>query len=83
MHHRSHDQGVCIQGWADTPSSGRYASYWNAFLFEGMLPHKQYRGKAALDRMKCFEGMPAPYDKKKRMVIPAALKVLRMNLVVE
>ena len=48
-------------------------------LFEGMLPHKQHRGKAALDRMKSFEGMPAPYDKKKRMVIPAALKVLRMK----
>ena len=44
-----------------------------------MLPHKQHRGKAALDRMKCFEGMPAPYDKQKRMVIPAALKVMRMK----
>merc|ERR1712060_577989 len=37
------------------------------------------RGGAALDRLKCFEGIPHPYDRKKRMVIPAALKVLRLK----
>jgi large subunit ribosomal protein L13Ae len=26
-----------------------------------------------------FEGIPEPYDKKKRVVVPAALKVLRMR----
>merc|ERR1712085_8059 len=45
----------------------------------GMVPHKTARGAAALDRMKCFEGMPHPYDRKKRLVIPAALKVLRLK----
>lgn len=25
-----------------------------------------------------FEGIPAPYDKKKRMVVPNALQVIRM-----
>merc|ERR1712141_13737 len=45
----------------------------------GMLPHKLKRGKEALDRMKRFEGIPAPYDRKQRMVIPAALKVLRLK----
>eukprot|EP00405_Crypthecodinium_cohnii_P002637 CAMPEP_0194765530 /NCGR_PEP_ID=MMETSP0323_2-20130528/26870_1 /TAXON_ID=2866 ORGANISM="Crypthecodinium cohnii, Strain Seligo" /NCGR_SAMPLE_ID=MMETSP0323_2 /ASSEMBLY_ACC=CAM_ASM_000346 /LENGTH=200 /DNA_ID=CAMNT_0039695255 /DNA_START=72 /DNA_END=674 /DNA_ORIENTATION=- len=45
----------------------------------GMVPHKTPRGAAALDRLKCFEGMPHPFDRKKRMVIPAALKVLRLR----
>jgi large subunit ribosomal protein L13Ae len=45
----------------------------------GMVPHKTERGKAALKRLQCFEGMPAPYDKKKRMVVPTALKILRLK----
>ena len=44
-----------------------------------MLPHKLARGKEALDRLKVFEGIPPPYDKQRRMVVPAALKVLRLN----
>merc|ERR1711971_1545030 len=45
----------------------------------GMVPHKTARGHAALDRLKAFEGMPHPYDLKKRMVIPTCLKVLRLR----
>ncbi|CAI5461847.1 unnamed protein product [Closterium sp. Yama58-4] len=45
----------------------------------GMIPHKIPRGAAALDRLKAFEGIPAPYDKMKRLVIPDALKVLRLK----
>merc|ERR1712059_162960 len=37
------------------------------------------RGKAALKRLQTFEGIPPPFDKKKRMVIPSALKVLRLK----
>lgn len=44
-----------------------------------MLPHKTARGAAALQRLKVFEGIPHPYDTKKRMVVPQALKVLRMK----
>jgi large subunit ribosomal protein L13Ae len=44
-----------------------------------MIPHKTKRGAAALERLKAFEGVPAPYDKMKRMVIPDALKVLRLQ----
>lgn len=44
-----------------------------------MLPHKLARGKAAIQRIKLFEGVPAPYDKKKKMVVPAALRVLRLK----
>jgi large subunit ribosomal protein L13Ae len=32
-----------------------------------------------MERVKTFEGVPAPYDKVKRMVIPDALKVLRLQ----
>lgn len=45
----------------------------------GMVPHKTARGAAALERLKLFEGMPPPYDRKKKMVIPAALRVLRLK----
>merc|ERR1712113_567480 len=45
----------------------------------GMIPHKTARGAAALDRLKSFEGIPHPYDRKKRIVIPHCLKVLRLR----
>lgn len=45
----------------------------------GMMPYKTKRGAASLERLKAFEGIPAPYDKTKRMVIPDALKVLRLK----
>merc|ERR1712055_1276623 len=45
----------------------------------GMLPHYTKRGKAALMRIKAFEGVPPPYDKMKRMVVPDALKALRLR----
>ena len=51
--------------------------FWRSL--RGMLPHKSPRGKAALDRLRVFEGIPYPYDQKKRMVVPEALKVLRMK----
>ncbi|KAI7861949.1 60S ribosomal protein L16 [Spinellus fusiger] len=45
----------------------------------GMVPHKTARGAAALDRIKVFEGVPPPYDRTKRRVIPDALRVLRLK----
>ena len=44
-----------------------------------MVPHKTKRGAKALERMKTFEGVPPPYDKVKRLVVPDALKVLRLK----
>ncbi|GCB18226.1 60S ribosomal protein L16 [Aspergillus awamori] len=32
----------------------------------GMIPHKTARGAAAMEHLKVFEGVPPPYDKKKR-----------------
>lgn len=43
-------------------------------LVRRMIPHKTKRGAAALARLKAYEGVPPPYDKIKRMVIPDALK---------
>ncbi len=45
----------------------------------GMVPHKTARGAAALERLKVYEGVPQPYDKQKLMVVPDALKVLRLR----
>jgi len=50
---------------------------WRAV--RGMLPHKTKRGMAALERLKVFEGVPPPYDKIKRVVVPDALKVTRLR----
>lgn len=47
--------------------------FWRTL--RGMMPHKTQRGAAALQRLKVFEGIPAPYDKVKRMVVPGALTV--------
>ena len=32
-----------------------------------------------MERLKTFEGVPPPYDKKKRVVVPQALRVLRLK----
>lgn len=45
----------------------------------GMIPHKTARGAHALERLKAFEGIPPPYDTMKRMVVPQALRVLRLR----
>lgn len=45
----------------------------------GMIPHKTARGAAALQRLKLYEGMPPPYDRQKKFVIPQALRVLRLK----
>ena len=48
-------------------------------VIRGMLPHKTDRGAAALNRLKVFEGVPPPYDKMKRMVVPGAIRALRLR----
>jgi len=44
-----------------------------------MLPHKIAIGAQALGRLKIFEGVPAPYDTKKREVIPDALRAVKLS----
>ncbi|XP_049623490.1 60S ribosomal protein L13a-like [Suncus etruscus] len=45
--------------------------FWRTM--RGMFPHKTKRGQAALDRLKVFDGIPPPYDKKKH------IKVVRLK----
>ncbi|GAU42991.1 hypothetical protein TSUD_188650 [Trifolium subterraneum] len=44
------------------------------YSYRLMIPHKTKRREAALARLKVYEGIPPPYDKIKRMVVPDALK---------
>merc|ERR1712072_299135 len=48
-------------------------------IVRGMIPHKTARGAAAMSRLKVFDGMPEPYYKKKKMVVPQALRVTRLK----
>ncbi|XP_075980000.1 ribosomal protein L13A [Anticarsia gemmatalis] len=41
----------------------------------GMIPHKTERGKSALRRLRAYDGCPPPYDSRRRVVVPAALRV--------
>ena len=50
--------------------------FWRTI--RGMVPHKTKRGAEALGRLKVFEGIPPPYDKMKKSVVPSALKNMRM-----
>ncbi|XP_017560432.2 60S ribosomal protein L13a [Pygocentrus nattereri] len=65
------------------PSRGPYHFRAPSRIFwrtvRGMLPHKTKRGQAALERLKVFDGIPPPYDKRKRVVVPAALKIVRLK----
>lgn len=45
----------------------------------GMLPHNNKRGKEALGRLKAFEGIPPPYNQRKRMIVPSALRIIRLK----
>jgi large subunit ribosomal protein L13Ae len=50
---------------------------WRAI--KGMVPRKTQRGKAALERLKIFEGVPFPYSHRKRQVMPRAMRVVRLQ----
>lgn len=45
----------------------------------GMLPRKTKRGEEALKKLKAFEGIPPEFSKKKRMVVPDALRVTHLR----
>ncbi|GJS69289.1 60S ribosomal protein L13a-4-like protein [Tanacetum coccineum] len=47
---------------------------WSLKSSTRMIPHETKRGVAALARLKVHEGVPTPYNRKKRMVISNALK---------
>lgn len=41
-----------------------------------MIPHKTLRGQAALKRLRVYDGIPPAYEKKRRLCVPTALRVL-------
>ncbi len=45
----------------------------------GMVPRKTKRGMAALNRIKAYEGIPPEFTKKKRMVVPDALRITHLR----
>lgn len=45
----------------------------------GMVPHTTPKGAAAMGRLKCFDGCPVSLNAKKKMVIPDALKAVRLR----
>lgn len=65
------------------PSRGPFHHRSPAMIFwravRGMVPHKITKGKLAMARLKVFEGIPHPYDKMNRVVMPKALKYIQMK----
>ena len=65
------------------PGKGPYHFRSPARIFwrtlRGMMPHMTVRGATAMSRLGVYEGIPEPYDKVKRKVVPQALKVIRMK----
>lgn len=51
--------------------------FWRSV--RGMVPHKTTRGANAMARLAVFEGIPPPYDTKKRLIVPEAVKAIRMR----
>ena len=45
----------------------------------GMMPHKTSRGQAALARLYVYDGVPPQLHTTKKMVVPHALKALRLR----
>merc|ERR1712167_28319 len=45
----------------------------------GMIKHKTARGAAAMERLKVFDGVPPPYDKCKKKVIPWCFRITRLR----
>lgn len=66
------------------PRKGPYHHRAPSMIFfkavRGMVPRKSPHGQAALARLKVFDGVPHPYDTKKKMVVPQALRVAKMTL---
>merc|ERR1712066_227974 len=51
--------------------------FWR--IVRGMVRHKTARGKAALEKLRVYEGCPHPYSHKKRQMVPKAMRCLRMK----
>merc|ERR1711920_915334 len=61
------------------PFHGRSPSKMFKHVIRGMLPHKTARGQGAFNNLKAFEGIPAPYDKMKRVIMPSAYRQIKLK----
>merc|ERR1711921_70537 len=61
------------------PFHGRSPSKMFKHIIRGMLPHKTARGQDAFNKLKAFEGIPAPYDKMRRVIVPSAFKQIKLK----
>merc|ERR1711893_341466 len=61
------------------PFHGRSPSKMFKHVIRGMLPHKTARGQDAFNKLKAFEGIPAPYDKCKRVILPSCYKQIKIK----
>merc|ERR1719223_462327 len=61
------------------PFHGRSPSKMFKHVIRGMLPHKTDRGQSAFNSLKAFEGIPAPYDKMRRVIVPSAFKQIKLK----
>ena len=43
-----------------------------------MLPHKTYRGSLALKRLKLYDGVPVALAKRKKFIVPCALRLIKL-----
>jgi large subunit ribosomal protein L13Ae len=51
--------------------------FWR--VVRGMVRHKTARGTAALERLRVYEGCPAPYSHMKRQLVPSAMRATRLG----
>jgi large subunit ribosomal protein L13Ae len=51
--------------------------FWK--MIRGMLPHKTKKGTLAQMKIKIFEGVPKPFNRMKRFIIPAAFRICRLS----
>jgi large subunit ribosomal protein L13Ae len=50
--------------------------FWKTI--RGMLPHKTYRGSLALKRLKLYDGVPVALAKRKKFIVPCALRLIKL-----
>jgi large subunit ribosomal protein L13 len=58
--------------WAKGPFIPKQADRYVKRVIRGMLPHKQPKGRAALEKVKCFVGIPDNYKDQKIETIAGA-----------
>merc|ERR1712106_42648 len=61
------------------PFHGRSPSKMFKHVIRGMLPHKTDRGQLAFSNLKASEGIPSPYDKVRRALMPSCYREIKLK----